>query len=104
MDNKRFVRPVLLIWEFDDKVITKPAMPIKSDMETKISGRKPSRMIVPDEAVDDRLKKLIKDNIAYNGLAITISGVPLYDKRKNTNERLSSNGLDSRYILKEKAD
>jgi hypothetical protein len=78
---------ILLIWETPDEVYSHAVMPLKEKVIVTLAGKKPNKIIVPRQINTASIKKIVKKAIAYNGIAISTDGSPIYDGRRNPLEQ-----------------
>jgi len=65
---------VLVIWDYNNKVYSKMFKldDIMHKKELRLNGRKPNKLIIPEDLYIDKTKKKLKKLCAYNAKAVTI--------------------------------
>jgi len=65
---------VLVIWDYNDKVYSKmfKLEDIMHKKELKLNGRKPNKLIIPENLYTDKTKNKLKKLCAYTAKIVTI--------------------------------
>ena len=65
---------ITAIWNYKDKVLTRPIELSKYTKELKVDGRRPNRIIIPESLKDKVLLRKVKRIGSYNCKIVKASG------------------------------